>query len=85
VQFHEKSIHDVLELTISEAIQFFAGVGEQGIDEHPHLNPRVGSRLGERREADAKRQLRVDPAVEFPMALRYSTTLALVICGWVSH
>ena len=28
VQLHEKSIHDVLELTVSEAIQFFAQTGE---------------------------------------------------------
>jgi excinuclease ABC subunit A len=28
VQFHEKSIHDILELTISEAIAFFAQTGE---------------------------------------------------------
>ena len=28
VQLHGKSIHDVLELTVSEAIQFFAQIGE---------------------------------------------------------
>jgi len=28
VQLHEKSIHDVLQLTVSEAIQFFARIGE---------------------------------------------------------
>jgi excinuclease ABC subunit A len=28
VQLHEKSIHDVLELTVSEAIKFFAQIGE---------------------------------------------------------
>ena len=28
VQLHEKSIHDVLQLTVSEAIQFFAQIGE---------------------------------------------------------
>src|SRR5438445_5974849 len=29
VQLHGKSIHDVLELTVTEAIQFFARIGEQ--------------------------------------------------------
>src|SRR5207253_11444354 len=29
VQLHGKSIHDVLELTVTEAIQFFAQIGEQ--------------------------------------------------------
>src|SRR5436853_2933172 len=29
IKLHDKSIHDVLELTISEAIQFFARIGEQ--------------------------------------------------------
>src|SRR5262249_15324335 len=28
VQLHKKSVHDILELTISEAIQFFAQTGE---------------------------------------------------------
>jgi excinuclease ABC subunit A len=57
VQFHEKSIHDVLELTISEAVQFFAQTGEQGVDEAP--SPQSSGRnrgWEERREADAKRR-----------------------------
>jgi excinuclease ABC subunit A len=29
IELHDKSIHDVLELTVSEAIQFFAQIGEQ--------------------------------------------------------
>jgi excinuclease ABC subunit A len=29
IKLHDKSIHDVLELTVSEAIQFFAQIGEQ--------------------------------------------------------
>src|SRR2546430_4728532 len=35
VLLHGKSIHDLLELTVSEAIQFFAQLGEQEIDERP--------------------------------------------------
>jgi excinuclease ABC subunit A len=35
VRLHGKSIHDLLELTVSEAIQFFAQLGEQEIDERP--------------------------------------------------
>src|SRR5213593_700896 len=30
VRLHDKSIHDVLELTVSEAIQFFAQLGDEG-------------------------------------------------------
>jgi excinuclease ABC subunit A len=33
VQLHGKSIHDLLQLTVSEAIQFFARLGEEEIDE----------------------------------------------------
>src|SRR5438876_2405560 len=29
IKLHDKSIHDVLELTVTEAIQFFAQIGEQ--------------------------------------------------------
>src|SRR3989442_12043449 len=33
VRLHNKSIHDILELTVSEAIQFFAQIGETGAAE----------------------------------------------------
>jgi len=56
VQFRGKSIHDVLELTISEAIEFFARVGQPKIDEEP--SPQSSPWQG---EADAQRQVRVDP------------------------
>jgi excinuclease ABC subunit A len=62
VQFRGKSIHDILELTISEAIQFFASFGQHRIDEAPSPQSSAWDRdRGERREADAKRQVRVDP------------------------
>ena len=35
VRLHEKSIHQVLELTVSEAIEFFARLGEQKIGDTP--------------------------------------------------
>src|SRR5216117_3631032 len=54
VRLHDKSIHDVLKLTISEAIQFFARVAEQQIDRTP--SPQSSPWQG---EADAKRQVRV--------------------------
>src|SRR6478736_5965119 len=58
VRLHEKSIHDVLELTVSEAIGFFSRLGEQKFDET--LSPQSSGRDRDR-EADAKRQVRVDP------------------------
>ncbi len=42
VQVHGKSIHDVLELTVSEAIQFFARIGEQRTLSDPLHSPRRG-------------------------------------------
>ncbi len=56
VRLHGKSIHDVLELTVSEAIHFFGGIAEQQIDGTP--SPQSSGRdrgWEERREADAKR------------------------------
>src|SRR5258707_7935609 len=71
VQFRGKSIHDILELTISEAIQFFASVGQRRIDEVP--SPQSSGRdrdWEERREADAKRQVRVDPCKQISDGLK---------------
>ena len=71
VRLHEKSIHDVLELTVSEAIGFFARLGEQKIDETP--SPQSSGRdrdPEERREADAKRQVRVDPYIQISNGLK---------------
>ena len=62
VRLHEKSIHDILELTTSEAIEFFARVGRQRIEAAP--SPQSSGRdrdWEEGQEADAKRQVRVDP------------------------
>jgi len=71
VQIHGKSIHDVLELTISEAIEFFAHFGQQRIDEAPSPQSSGGDRdQEERREADAKRQVRVDPYVQISDGLK---------------
>jgi len=63
VRLHEKSIHDVLELTISEAINFFAGLGEQNETPSPQSSPWQG-------EADAKRQVRVDPCIQISEGLK---------------
>jgi excinuclease ABC subunit A len=54
VQLHGRSIHDVLELTVNEAIQFFAQIAEEEINARPspHSSPYQG-------EADAQRQVRV--------------------------
>jgi len=55
VQLHGKSIHDLLKLTVSEAIEFFTEIGNGEINERPspHSSPYEG-------EADAQRQVRVD-------------------------
>jgi len=54
VRLHDKSIHNILELTVSEAIQFFAQIGEEEINARPspYSSPYE-------READAQRQVRV--------------------------
>ncbi|MGE5209444.1 MAG: excinuclease ABC subunit UvrA, partial [Alphaproteobacteria bacterium] len=71
VRLHEKSIHDILQLTISEAIQFFAGVGRQRIDETSSPQSSGRDRQWEgRREADAKRQVRVDPRMQISDGLK---------------
>src|SRR5207247_3376692 len=71
VRLHEKSIHDVLGLTISEAIQFFGGIAEQQIDRTP--SPQSSGRdrdWEERREADAQSQVRVDPCIQISDGLK---------------
>ena len=65
VRLHEKSIHDVLELTVSEAIEFFARLGEQKVGETP--SPQSSPWQG---EADAKRQVRVDPYIQISNGLK---------------
>ncbi len=65
VRLHGKSIHDVLELTVSEAIEFFARLGEQKTDEVP--SPQSSPWQG---EADAKRQVRVDPGMQISSGLK---------------
>jgi excinuclease ABC subunit A len=72
VHLHGKSIHDVLELTISEAIQFFARFGEQRTDEAAPSPQSLGRarEWEERREADAKRQVRVDPYIQISDGLK---------------
>ena len=65
VRLHEKSIHDVLELTISEAIQFFGGIAEHQNGETP--SPQSSPWQG---EADAKRQVRVDPCIQISNGLK---------------
>jgi excinuclease ABC subunit A len=71
VRAHNKSIYDILELTISEAIEFFARVGRQTIDEVPSPQSLGRDRDWEGcREADAKRQLRVDPCMQISDGLK---------------
>src|SRR5260370_18519160 len=65
VRLHGKSIHDILELTVSEAIEFFARLGEQKTDEPP--SPQSFPWQG---EADAKRQVRVDPNAQISSGLK---------------
>src|SRR5256886_13450855 len=65
VRLHEKSIHDVLELTISEAIHFFDGIAKQQIDGTP--SPQSSPWQG---EADARRQVRVDPCIQISDGLK---------------
>src|SRR5207244_4777006 len=65
VRVQNKSIHDVLELTVSEAIEFFARLGEQKTDDpsSPQSSPC-------QEEADAKRQVRVDPNAQISSGLK---------------
>ncbi|MGC2628065.1 MAG: excinuclease ABC subunit A, partial [Candidatus Udaeobacter sp.] len=71
VQLDGKSIHDVLELTISEAIEFFAQLGEQKIAEIPSAQSSGRDRdWEERREADEKRQVKVDPYIRISDGLK---------------
>jgi excinuclease ABC subunit A len=65
VRLRGKSIHDILELTISEGIQFFAQTGEQEFHEAP--SPQSSPWQG---EADAKRQVRVDPCIQVSNGLK---------------
>src|SRR5437870_2954170 len=65
VQLHGKSIHDLLKLTVSEAIAFFGQIGKQEIDERP--SPQSSPYKG---EADAKRQVRVDPCRQIAGGLK---------------
>ena len=70
VQLQGKSIHDLLELTVTEAIQFFAQIGEQN-DRRPSLyegeedQPSPGYD-----SAGAQRQMRVDRAAEISDRLK---------------
>ena len=71
VHLHGKSIHDVLQLTITHAIQFFAEIAEQTIDEIPSPQSSGGDRdWAQRPEADAKRQVRVDPSRQVSNGLK---------------
>ena len=71
VRLHDKSIHDILQLTVSEAIEFFAQIGGQKIDEVPSpQSSQRSSRVAIPWEADAKRQVRVDPCTQISNGLK---------------
>jgi excinuclease ABC subunit A len=65
VCLHDKSIHDILQLTVSEAIEFFAQIGDHKTDKPP--SPQSSPWQG---EADAKRQVRVDPCTQISNGLK---------------
>ena len=70
VQLHEKSIHDVLELTDQRSHPVLWSTRRTDRStRHPHLNP-LGIDWEERREADAKRQVRVDPCIRISDGLK---------------
>ncbi|HEX4652920.1 MAG TPA: excinuclease ABC subunit UvrA [Candidatus Udaeobacter sp.] len=60
-----KSIHDVLHLTVSRAIEFFASLRQREFDEAP--SPQSSPSQG---EADSKRQVRVDPCIQISSGLK---------------
>src|SRR5437773_2733269 len=71
VRVQNKSIHDVLELTVSEAIEFFARLGEKETDESPSpQSSQHSSRVAIRWEAEAKRKVRVEPSMEISKGLK---------------
>ncbi|MGA7273327.1 MAG: hypothetical protein WBX14_00630 [Candidatus Udaeobacter sp.] len=71
VRLHDKSIHDILQLTVSEAIQFFAQTGEQKANQPPSPQScQRSSRVAIPCEADAKRQVRIDPSIQISNGLK---------------
>ena len=71
VRLHGKSIHDVLELTVSEAIQFFAQISEQEIDGRPSSqSSQRSSQVAIPWEADAQRQVRVNRCSQISNGLK---------------
>jgi excinuclease ABC subunit A len=77
VQLHGKSIHDVLELTISEAIDFLCAT--RGTNRRDTLTSILSDWQGEAARSAKGFYIR------FPTGSKYSTKLGLVICGWVSR
>src|SRR5438045_5412353 len=72
MQHQGKSNHDVIELIISEAIEFLAQLGEQKIGETP--SPQSSPSQG---EADAKRQVRVDSYIRISDGLKVLAEVGL--------
>src|SRR5436190_13602847 len=71
VRVQNKSIHDVLELTVSEAIEFFAQIGEQKTNQPPSpQSSQRSSRVAIPWEAEAKRQVRVEPSIQISRGLK---------------
>jgi excinuclease ABC subunit A len=66
-----KSIHDVLQLTVSEAIEFFPRLRQRELDEAPSpQSSQRSSQVAIPWEADAKRQVRVDPCIQISSGLK---------------
>jgi excinuclease ABC subunit A len=70
IQLHRKSIHEVLHLTVSEAIQFFASLAKHKIDGAPSPVSSQRSAQARSRPEDAKRQMKVDPGIEISTGLK---------------
>src|SRR5436189_5812989 len=78
VRVQNKSIHDVLELTVSEAIEFFAQIGEQKTNQPPSpQSSQRSSRVAIPWEAEAKRQVRVEPSIQISRGLKVLEEVSL--------
>jgi len=78
VRLQGKSIHDVLELTVSEAIQFFAQIGRQTVE------PPLGA-TSPPLPARERNEVRVHPCMQIANGLKVLEDVGLGYCGSVSR